>query len=163
MPGCTDLSYEVSCAIANRLGFRGFESEAALSQIHSKRQFRLLCDQLDLPAPKLFSSIRQALALGGPLIVKPEDSHSGHGITHLPKPTEANLAAAWNNAKARSRKEAVIVEEFVQGDLFSYSAFLRNGRVETAFTVREFCFRDPFAVDTSYVVTQPLFQETRTR
>src|SRR6185436_12605384 len=36
--------------------------------------------------------------------------------------------------------------------LYSYSAFLEGGQVETAYVVREGSRYEPFAVDTSYVV-----------
>ena len=43
----------------------------------------------------------------------------------------------------------------MEGNLFSYSAFLADGRVNCAFNVAEFGSVNPFVVDTSYVIDVP--------
>jgi carbamoylphosphate synthase large subunit len=61
------------------------------------------------------------------------------------------LAEACTEARNASRSGACLIEEFVEGQLFSHSAFIRNGQIIADFIVREDCTTNPFTVDTSRV------------
>jgi hypothetical protein len=56
-----------------------------------------------------------------------------------------------------SQTGTALLEEFVEGELFSYSAFISQGRVVCAFHVAEFGSVNPFVVDTSFVIPAPAF------
>lgn len=47
-----------------------------------------------------------------------------------------------------------LIEEYVSGQLYSHSAFLKAGKIVADFFVREDCSATPFAVDTSYVTNE---------
>lgn len=152
LPGCTDLSYEVCCQLADSGLIEGFESRDNLRQLHDKAAFRALCQSHDILAPQTFASIDEALSASCPLVVKPTDSFSGKGITVLEAPTSASLRSAQEAAMGASRSQNFVIEECVKGQLFSFSAFLSAGRVDQCFSVIEFGFVNPLVVDTSFVV-----------
>ena len=98
LPGCTDLSYEVCCQLAESGLIEGFESSDNLRQLHDKAAFRALCQRHDILAPQTFASIDEALSASCPLVVKPTDAFSGKGITVLEAPTSASIRFAQEAA-----------------------------------------------------------------
>jgi biotin carboxylase len=163
LPGCTDLSYEVCCQLAESGLIDGFESIETLYQLHDKAAFRLLCQRHNVLAPQTFESIDEALSASCPLVVKPTDAFSGKGITILGAPTRATVFSAQDVARSVSRSKSFLIEEFVSGQLFSFSAFLTGGRVERAFNVIEFGFVNPLVVDTSFLVDSKPVENTLTQ
>ena len=151
VPGCNDLSYAVCCEVAATLQLRGFEAPSALRSLHQKAEFRALCRSLKIPAPRTYATTSDATKASGQIIVKPTDSYSGKGIQVLERPTEKSLDVALRFAETQSRTNSALMEDFVDGSLFSYSAFLSRGKVVKAFNVAEFGSVNPFVVDTSYV------------
>lgn len=152
VPGCNDVSYAVCCQLANRLGYKGFEAEAALQSLDKKDKFRDLCKGLNISAPLTYPNEEAALQAPGKLIVKPVDSYSGKGISVLETPTRSALAEALLIARQETKLGRVVIEDYVEGQLYSYSAFLEEGKVKTAFNVVEYGTVNPFVVDTSYVL-----------
>lgn len=158
VPGCTDLSYQV-CAEINRGRFPGIDTPAHAFAVNSKRKFREVAAALSLPSPRTLTQ-EQAVAAES-VIVKPVDSFSGRGMTILHAPTDRNLSEAFEAACKASKTGEAIVEEFVQGQLFSHSAFVWDGKVVADFIVQEECTANPFTVDTSRV--EPDFPGTMLR
>ena len=148
VPGCTDLSYEV-CAQINADRFPGIDSVEVTSAINTKSQFRALAGKLQLSVPKVVS-LEEASSLEA-VIIKPVDSFSGRGMTVLRTPNKEEITKAYEKACEASKTGTAMVEEFVEGQLYSHSAFLKDGEVEIDFVVREDCSTNPFTVDTSYV------------
>lgn len=149
VPGCTDLSYKV-CAEVNQGRFPGFDTPEHTHIINTKSDFRALAGKLDLPIPRVVSP-EQALGCES-VIVKPVDSFSGRGMSVLSSPTRETLDQACEKACKASKTGDAIIEEFVQGQLFSHSAFVQDGAVVADFIVQEDCVTNPFTVDTSRVV-----------
>lgn len=152
IPGCTDKSYESCSALAADWGFPALDSPEIFNQLYSKSKFRALCHQLAICVPRVFTSEQEALQSNVPVIIKPDDAHSGIGITRLDLPTSTSLSRAVKVAQDFSSSGRVVIEEYVHGQLHSYSAFLQDRRVHCAFHVAEYGTLNPFAVDTSYVL-----------
>lgn len=146
IPGCTDLSYEV-CAEINNGRFLGIDTLANTHTINAKHAFRKVAAELDLPVPRVLS-IEDALEADS-VIVKPVDAFSGRGIRVAQKPDLEKLNEVIHTASEASRTSKVILEEFIVGQLYSHSAFVRDGRVVADFVVQENCTVNPFTVDTS--------------
>lgn len=156
IPGCNDLSYETCAAISAKRPFPGIDPVETVRVLGNKQDFRRYAEAAAIPAPR---RIAEADALAaGPVIVKPAEAFSGRGVTALPAPSAGDLAAAIEHAKAFSRNGACLIEELVQGQLYSHSAFLGPDGIRTDFFVEEHGSVNPFAVDTSYVV--PAFEPT---
>ncbi len=146
VPGCTDLSYEV-CAEVNRGRFPGIDTPANVRAINSKREFRRVAASLDLSVPGLLAP-EQAVGRAA-VIVKPVDSFSGRGMTVLRTPDTEQIKVACAVARQASKTGEVLIEEFVQGQLYSHSAYIWDGAVVADFIVQEDCTTNPFTVDTS--------------
>lgn len=150
VPGCTDRSY-LSCAAVGGGQFPGLDRPDACEAVFNKGRFRQMAERLGLPAPKRLPDDRHAIR--GPVIVKPVDAFSGKGITVL----RENDALAFDQAVAAARGASpsgeYLVEEFVEGQLHSHSAFVSGGRIVQDFLVQEDGTANPFVVDTSRVVT----------
>jgi len=149
VPGCTDLSYEV-CAKINKGRFPGIENPATTSAINTKSEFRAVAEKIGLPVPRVLT-LEEAGAAES-VIIKPVDSFSGRGMSVLQNPAAGQLEEAFKAACKASKTGGAIIEEFVTGQLYSHSAFIRNGEVVADFIVQEDSVASPFAVDTSRVL-----------
>jgi len=159
VPGCNDLSY-ATCSALGGGKFYGLERSDQLACLHQKDQFRALCAKLGLPSPMRYHSVDDAVASTNPIIIKPVDGFSGRGIATFLEPDPDRLNAALASAKRQSPSGKVLLEHFVSGNLHSFSAFLRGGRVSHAFSVSEFSSVNPFVVDTSYVLFDNRWEAT---
>lgn len=155
IPGCTDVSMDTFVRLNyNKFYKLSHETDQALN---NKQLFRKTCEVLGLPAPRVFSPT--SLPSSGKLICKPVDSFSGRGVSVFDAEDVKATGTAIENARKHSPVGNIICEEFVEGELRSYSAFLKSGRVSVAFSVREGSRYDPFAVDTSYLMDENDAQE----
>lgn len=148
VPGCNDLSYAM-CAEVNKGRFPGIDSTQVTRTINKKSMFNRLTKDLSIPSPASLT-LSEAIEVRS-VIVKPVDSFSGRGISVVIDPSEKNLNEAIELAASVSHTKEHTIEEFVDGQLYSYSAFLDSGQVKTGFVVREDCSANPFAVDISCV------------
>ena len=149
VPGCTDRSYE-STVMVGRGRFAGLDTPSAMAAISHKGTFRRLAADLGLPIPKVFAN--PASAVGHRVIVKPVDSFSGKGITVLLDAGAEALETAVAIARDASPSRVALIEEFVEGQLYSHSAFLLGRKVLCDFLVREDGTANRFVVDTSRVL-----------
>jgi hypothetical protein len=157
VPGCTDVSMATFVAAGVKGPYRySAEADAILN---TKSLFRKLCADLDLPSPRIVT--QEQLPRKQRLICKPVDSFSGRGVSIFDASDASATLQAFTAARRESPTAQVICEEFVEGQLYSYSSFLRDGRVDVAFVVREGSRYNPQAVDTSYVVDQIDDQKTQ--
>lgn len=149
VPGCNDLSYLISAQLNESIVFFGIESLKNTQIINNKEEFREFANEIGLPVPKTFS--RESVGNNWPLIVKPVDAFSGRGVTVVHESERNNLDEYINYAKGFSKLEKYIIEEYVEGQLYSHSAFIAQGKITTDFIVEEHGTANPFVVDTSKV------------
>lgn len=149
VPGCTDRSY-ASCVAVGRGRFPGLDSAEAALSISHKARFRQMAASLGLPVPRIYSSIGEAGR--NAVIVKPVDAFSGKGITVLRDPPAVTSGGAIERARAASPSGGFLIEEFVEGQLYSHSAFVVGRQIVRDFLVQEDGTANPFVVDTSRVI-----------
>jgi carbamoylphosphate synthase large subunit len=149
VPGCTDLSYLV-CSKIGYGQFLALDNEENVAHINNKNRFRLLCKRMNIPIPKTLT-IQQAKNSHS-IIIKPVDSFSGRGITVLKSPTVAEINQAFEAACSISKTKNALIEEYIEGQLYSYSAFIQKKKIVAGFFVQEDATTNPFTVDTSCVV-----------
>lgn len=150
VPGCNDRSY-LACAQLNvDQRFPGLDTLASAETINNKKLFRAFASANGLPVPKVYDL--SACPTDRALIVKPVDAFSGRGVTILRAPDEQSLAKAQLFANSMSRSASFIIEDYVEGQLYSHSCFVHEGRVQQEFIVEEHGTANPFVVDTSRVV-----------
>ena len=150
VPGGNDLSYRVCAELNSKGSYYGIDTLETTEVINNKDKFRTFATQIGLPVPHIISSEHADKMV--PLIVKPVDAYSGHGMTIVRKPEQHALQSAIDRAKEFSRSKTCIVEEYVEGQLYSHSAFIADGNVVADFIVEEHGTANQFVVDTSRVI-----------
>lgn len=150
VPGSNDIAFECARRVAEQMQLSFFDKRSVIDTLHSKNKFRRLLKELDCSQPTVYdvSDVRDPNFIGWPVIVKPVDSFSGRGISVVRN--LSNFEASIDLAKSASRTGDAIIESFVNGRLYSISCFLVNGIIEYRFFSNEFCFINPFAVDSSF-------------
>ena len=150
VPGCNDLSYQVCAALNSKGSYYGLDTVETTEIINSKDKFRTFAAQIGLQVPRVISG--EHVGEMWPVIVKPVDAYSGRGMTIVHKPEQHALQSAIDRAKEFSRSKTCIVEEYVDGQLYSHSAFITDGNIVADFIVEEHGTANPFVVDTSRVI-----------
>lgn len=151
VPTCNDYSYMSGAWVAEQMGFPGFDRFYTAQTLHTKDGFRKVTNACGTPAPKA-TWVNDGVPFDWPdarfpLLVKPVDSFSGRGVTKVQDASA--LSAAVRAALDASRSGSAVIEDFVDGDLYSHSAFVRNGEVALDFFVDEFCTVYPYQVNCS--------------
>ena len=72
--------------------------------------------------------------------------------TVLKNPNIRDINQAFETACDVSKTKDALIEEYIEGQLYSYSAFVQKKKVVAGFFVQEDSTTNPFAVDTSRVV-----------
>lgn len=150
LPGCNDVSY-ISCVQAQALLGRsapGLDDERATDCLNRKDQFRSLGREAGLNTPEVFA---EAVVPDCAVIVKPVDAFSGKGVSVIASPTADSLSRARQLAEQESSRGRCIVERYLEGQLYSHSAFYRDGKMQADFFVVEHGSANPYVVDTSCV------------
>ena len=150
VPGCNDRSYQTCAEIADLRPLPGIDTSEATYTLNNKAAFRAWAQARGRPVPR--TQEPETVGPGQPVIVKPEEAYSGRGATVLRTPTRSALAEALAVACAESRSGRGLVEEFVEGQLYSHTAFLDPSGVYMDAVVEEHGSANPLAVDTSHVV-----------
>lgn len=150
VPGCNDLSYKICAEVNSIHSFFGLDSLENTLIINDKRKFRDFAISNQVPVPKVFG--KEECDGSCSVIVKPVDAYSGRGVTVIAGHQLQELDEAISSAVAFSKTGQYIIEEFVEGQLYSHSTFIKNGEIFIDFIVEEFGSANQFAVDTSRVV-----------
>lgn len=150
VPGCNDKSYKVCSELSQDGQFAGLDKPEIVETINNKEKFRAFAKKVGLPVPGVFTTGDEITTW--PVIVKPVDAFSGRGMTVVHEPNEELLSSAIELAKQYSGTKTCIIEQFMDGQLYSHSAFWADGAVDMDFIVEEYGTANPFVVDTSYVV-----------
>jgi carbamoylphosphate synthase large subunit len=138
------------CAEINQDGrFLGIDPFETAEIINNKEKFRAFAAQHNLPTPRVLSE--QEVGTRWPVIVKPVDAFSGRGVTVIREDNKQELPTALDVARQASRTSTCIVEDYVEGQLYSHTAFLQNGEIISDHIVEEHGTANPFVVDTSRV------------
>ncbi|MBE6623019.1 MAG: ATP-grasp domain-containing protein [Ruminococcaceae bacterium] len=117
----SDIAAQTSAYVAQSLGLvcNRFENVCGVS---NKLNVRKILAQNGITQPK-YAEIGDTIpfeelnALRFPLVVKPSDRSGGRGIALVRDPSE--LFAAINNAREASFERKAIVEEYIEGNLYS--------------------------------------------
>jgi len=139
VPSCNDYAYNSASYIASKLNFIGFDDYNITMLLHTKNRFRNFLVENNFPSPKVFNDLNDVVF---PLLIKPVSQFSGRGIIKI------NLKEELSNLNLNKK---IVIEEFIEGELYSHSAFIENQDIKIDFFVREFCFTYEYQVDGSYV------------
>jgi biotin carboxylase len=147
-----DFAYLSACAVAEALGLPGFDPRSIAELLHHKHCFKPLAAELGLPITRFITHnigdvTHETKGLCYPLIVKPVDLTGGKGISVVYDAKELQKAIAL--ARSISKQETLVIEEYFQGTLHSYSTIIENGKVVFDYADNEYCHPTPYLVSTS--------------
>jgi biotin carboxylase len=152
--GAHDLSMLSTVYAATKLSLGNFDDLETTKILHHKDKFKAFARRHGLLTPQAesFGDYRQALTyvmkLELPFVVKPVDLGGGKGIRIVRHAGE--VEAAIQNAFDCSREGKIVVEEFFEGSLHSFSTFIQNQKVVFYFADDEYpCPSNPYGVCTS--------------
>jgi carbamoylphosphate synthase large subunit len=117
--------------------------------LNNKALFRVTAEKLGIPVPCTYDANHSLPE--HTLIVKPVDSFSGKGITIVSTLARDALGKAISKAKSMSKRHDVVIEDFIDGQLYSHSAFINDGKIINDYWVIEHSSVNRFVVDTSHV------------
>jgi biotin carboxylase len=129
---CVDYGFRVACSVSERLGLRAplegewitkvFDKAAMKSLLRESgiRVARSVTVPIDGGLPTLPSND------GGPVVVKPVDSHGSRGVVHVMD--RGHLESAIRVASTESRTNRVLIEEQVEGSEISIDCLIVDGR-----------------------------------
>lgn len=149
VPGCNDRSYLSLAKLAEEFHYPGFDDYETVLTIHHKDKFRSFAKKKGYPIPKFVDDIDVIDSLNFPIIIKPVDSFSGKGTKKTERIDE--VKQNWNEAIGFSKEGLVIAEEFIEGNLYSHSAFIKNKKIIVDFFVSEYCTVYPYQVNSSNI------------
>lgn len=151
VPSCNDTAYMAATWVAAQCGFPGYDGLQTAEYMHTKGLFRRFTEEHGFKAPR---SVRvgsdaaiDVRTLRAPYLVKPVDSFSGRGVTHVRDASALPDAVA--TARASSKSSEVVIEEFIEGTLHSHSAYFSGGEIVADFFVDEYCTVYPYQVNCS--------------
>jgi len=153
IPGCNDQSYRVCSSLNENSRYPGIDRLDTSETINHKQRFREFTQMHGLPVPHLLDT--KNIGTRWPVIVKPVDAYSGHGVRILRDGQADEIEAAIQHAREYSRTGSYLVEDYVDGQLYSHSAFLKQQNIIRDIIVEEHGTANPFVVDTSRVIPDP--------
>lgn len=148
VPSCNDYAYLSAAIAADKYKFTGYDTLETVNILHNKDAYRNFLLLNNLPSPRQFKKddiLKDGIS--GSLLVKPTDSFSGKGISHIYN--KEDLDKAILRAQEFSRNGTYTIEEYVSGNLYSHSAFIENGCIKVDFFVDEYCTTYQYQVDAS--------------
>jgi predicted ATP-grasp superfamily ATP-dependent carboligase len=164
-PGCNDVSYKIASILNEKNGNLFNISPLNISEIiNDKNKFKDFALDNKLKVPMLYSKNDIIKMSGKKIIVKPTDAYSGKGVSVLYDFSTSELNDAIQFAELNSISKECIIEEFVSGELYSHSAFIKDGEYFEDFIVQEYCTINPYSVDTSWVIDKnkfPIYNDIR--
>jgi len=148
-----DYAYLTACQVSKNKGLQGFDSVDIAYMLHHKHLFKPIAYSLGIPITPFkiiqpnqntdFSNVD----LKYPILVKPSDLTGGKGISLVEDPK--HLSDAIDMALKLSKQSSLVIEEFCDGSLHSFSTIISSGRIVFEYADNEFCHPNPYLVSTS--------------
>lgn len=151
IPGCNDMSYICATKANDNSKFFGLDTTEISEIINNKSKFRKFAISNKLNVPQIYSK-DESYKLNTSIIIKPADAYSGRGVSIVKEINSENIDAAINNAIEYSKDKDYVIEEYIEGQLYSHSAFISNKKIIIDFFVIEDGTTNKFTVDTSHII-----------
>ena len=125
----SDQAVLPTARLADRLGLPGLPVRTA-EIVADKRKMRSAFEAVGVPAAagrevKSVEDAAAAFEVTGRAVVKPVDGSAQRGVTEVRSAEE--LPAAFERALAASRTNAVVLDQYLEGDEFTINGFLLDG------------------------------------
>jgi hypothetical protein len=151
VPGCTDLSFKISNEIGLIINLPGYSETRNIEHLLSKNKLSKFLEDMNIPHPRTLhpplKSIPESIKAQN-WIAKPNIGFSGKDVTKIDFKEEGS-----SSIKIRKLIENndFILQEFVNGPLYSFSGILKESKVIQSNVVVEECISSNWKVDLSYI------------
>lgn len=152
--GAHDLSMFSTVYTASKLGLNTFDDYEVTQILHHKDMFKTFSKKHNILTPKAYSfdtpnnAINFAMNFTLPFIIKPVDMGGGKGIAVVKNRSQIKFAI--ENAFNYSKNKRVVIEEFFEGSLHSFSTFIQDQKIVFYYADDEYaCKNNPYGVCTS--------------
>lgn len=154
VPGCNDVSFMSAALVNENSGYRlNIDSVDTTEIINNKSLFKSLSNSIGIPIPKVYSEAEIFEMKVSEFLIKPTNSYSGQGISRINSDSVDNISLEIDKANSLFGKNNIIFEEYISGQLYSYSCFLNSrNEIVKEFLVEENCLIHPYSVDFSFLV-----------
>lgn len=150
---------------AEKLGLKGHDTVEVCKCFHEKNEFKRLCKELSINTPqsRVYNNKEEAKAavehIKFPQIVKPSDLGGGKGmmVVYTKEETLVAIEKAYNISK----NKIILIEDYVEGDQYGYSCFIKDGKVQFDYFSRDLSYLNPYMVWTAVAKYQDEDVEVR--
>ena len=148
IPTSNDTSYRTVAALARAYELRNCDSPELAEIFLEKEKFKKHCLEVEVSVPRQYTNSEAKKAvLKRPLIVKANDQSSGIGMSVVFNQSE--LSSAIKLAEQHSLNGEYLIEDFISGQLISFTVFQNNGEIYYFTSCREYCGVSNFQVSSS--------------
>lgn len=148
--GCNDFAAFTRAHLGVAIVQSSLDSISQTEVVHHKDKFRELCLAEGVPTPRAVTvpdfgqNAGKLEQLRFPVIVKPTDLTGGKGMSVCFSLSE--IEGAVTEARRRSRRASIVIEEFIEGQLRSASYWLMEGVPHLVTHADEFMYLNPYLV-----------------
>tara|TARA_B100000287_G_scaffold91221_1_gene83518 strand:+ start:3484 stop:4638 length:1155 start_codon:yes stop_codon:yes gene_type:complete len=148
VPSFNDAAYLFATKLSEHKKIPGYDSFNLANAIQKKDLYKKLLEESDIPTLDYIKFYSTDLSVANiyhsfPAIIKPTNSFSGKGCVKILN--KSNLIKVLKKLKRTS----YLIENFFDGSLHSYSAFIKNKKIVKDFYVDEFTTNFQFQVNCS--------------
>ena len=131
--GASEFNIKNMIELCEKAGLPVYASKEQWDICSNKKRFKKLCEQYEVPTVPAYSFDSQTQSIDYasihyPVIVKPVDSYSGHGISICQNALE--LKAGIEYALENSISKQLIIEKYMRGKNVEAYYIVQNGKVK---------------------------------
>ena len=148
LSSANDQAYLSAGKIADILGFSGYDSKEIRETLHQKDKFKYWATTNNIKTPKLIYSSFQKKIINKVYnnkfyLHKPFNQSGGKGI----KKIQGNKILKHINDQGKYKN--FIIEEFLPGQNYTVSAFIKNQKISKSFSDQEFSYKNKYTINNS--------------
>lgn len=153
IPGANDFSLLTATRVAEILKLTPTDSSEVLDTLIKKDKFKDFARSYDIPVGNYIvvtnsENLENIIPkVKFPCIVKPVDLTGGKGMSRVDSPL--HLIEKLKSAQSVSRSDKIVIEDWFEGTLHSYSMLVKDGSIIFEYFDTEFCIDRPFLVSSS--------------
>lgn len=148
IPGSGEEPYMNVVKLSNELNIGNYDTYENAQVLHNKWKFKEFCLKHNLCVAKgeKYKDNLDLSNLSFPLIIKPVSMSGGKGTTIVSNKEELEIALDY----AKKYNQEILIEEVIDGDIFSYSVVISNKKVIYEFTAREYTYINKYIISSAH-------------
>jgi len=156
--GCNDFAAISAAFVAEQLGLPGHDSSDLTLSIHHKNRFYELATStsVSVPLTREVTTLQEATStveqFGLPVILKPTDLTGGKGISVVHRLED--LASAWDIAASITRRDCLVIQQYITGSNHAVSVIISDGSIAFAFFDNEHYYSNKYLVGAASFPTE---------